>query len=186
MTSFVYSSLVRPGQSRDPLWGQRLIPGTISPSPPQPTPPHKLWLGCVLTTGRSSITSFGTYLDWWLGLWPSAMLQRNFGFKIKLQFRVTTTYFLHMTCFELLNLEPCMYACTHTLIRSFIVTALRCRHDFQGPLFCIWYSRWNIIMFHEQWPLKCRSCLSKIPNVIQLRVTGQVKQWMLTAEIVHR
>ena len=61
----------------------------------------KLWLGRVLTTGRSSITAFGTCLDWWLCLRLSAMFQRIFGFKIKLQFRVIMTYLLHMTCFEL-------------------------------------------------------------------------------------
>ena len=46
---------------------------------------HKLWLGLVLTTGRSSITVFVlTSVDWWLCLWPPAKLQPNFGFKMKL------------------------------------------------------------------------------------------------------
>ena len=47
---------------------------------------HKL--GLVLTIGRSSITTFVlTSVDWWLCLWPSAKLQPNFGFKMKLSCR---------------------------------------------------------------------------------------------------
>ena len=46
---------------------------------------HKLWLGLVFTTGRSSITVFVlTSVDWWLCLWPPTKLQPNFGFKMKL------------------------------------------------------------------------------------------------------
>ena len=49
---------------------------------------HKLWLGLVLTTGRASITMLVlTLVDWWLCLWPSAKLQPNFGFKMKLSCR---------------------------------------------------------------------------------------------------
>ena len=49
---------------------------------------HKLWLGLVLTTGRSSIIMFVlTSVDWWLCLWPTAKLQPNFGFKMKLACR---------------------------------------------------------------------------------------------------
>ena len=63
---------------------------------------------CITTTKHSKAKTVCIFL----GIY--CMLQRNFGSKIKLQFRVTMTYLLHMTCFELLNLKPCVYVCVHT------------------------------------------------------------------------
>ena len=59
----------------------------------------------------------------------------------------------------------------------FIVTAIRWCHDFSRATLCISCSRWKIIMFHEQWPLKMsfRKCVMSF----NLRLTGQVKQWTL-------
>ena len=64
---------------------------------------HKLWLGFVLTTGRSSITTFVlTSVDWWLCL--CHLLSSNLTLDLRWNCHVVVTtmlYLLHMTCFEL-------------------------------------------------------------------------------------
>ena len=83
---------------------------------------HNLWLGLVLTTGRSSITTFVlTSVDWWLCLWPSAKLQPNFGFEMKLSCRGhdhAFTFYTWLVASYVLNLEPGVYVCTHAHRRS--------------------------------------------------------------------
>ena len=107
---------------------------------------HKLWLGLVLTTGRSSITTFVlTSVDWWLCLWPSAKLQPNFGFKMKLSCRghdhaLPFAYDLFRVTYLIWN-QACTCVHMHTEDRKhlwlFIVAALRWRHDFPSTIFCI-------------------------------------------------
>ena len=84
---------------------------------------HKLLLGLVLTTGRSFITTFVlTSVDRWLCLWPSAKLQPNFGFKMKLSCRdhdhALPFASVWLVSSYALNLEPGVYVCTHAHRRS--------------------------------------------------------------------
>ena len=83
---------------------------------------HKLWLGLVISTGRSSITTFElTSVDWWLCLWPSAKLQPNFGFKMKscrAWSRPCFTFCIWLVSSYVLDLEPGVYVCTHAHRRS--------------------------------------------------------------------
>ena len=109
---------------------------------------HKLWLGLVLTTGRSSITTFVlTSVDWWLCLWPSARLQITLDLRWNCHVVVTTMLYRLHIIYDLFRVTYLIWnqACTcvhkHKEDRKhlwlFIVAALRWRHDFPSTIFCI-------------------------------------------------
>ena len=126
---------------------------------------HKLWLGLVLTTGRSSITTFVlTSVDWWLCLWPSAKLQPNFGFKMKLPCRghdhaLPFAYDLFRVTYLIWN-PACTCVHLHTEDRKhlwlFIVAALRWRHDFPNTIFCIHNVHDKLYCSMNNYRWKCR------------------------------
>ena len=129
---------------------------------------HKLWLGLVLSTactGRSSITTFVlTSVDWWLCLWPSANLQPNFGFKMKLSCRghdhaLPFAYDLFRVTYLIWN-QACTCVRMHTEDRKhlwlFIVACLRWRHDFPSTIFCIHSVHDKLYCSMNNYRWKCR------------------------------
>ena len=65
---------------------------------------HKLWLGLVLTTGRSSITTFVLTEQWTGDCVCGHLLSSNLTLDLRWNCHVVVTtmlYLLHMTCFEL-------------------------------------------------------------------------------------
>ena len=131
---------------------------------------HKLWLGLVLTTGRSSITTFVlTSVDWWLCL--CHLLSSNLTLDLRWNCHVVVTtmlYLLHMTCFELRipvyliwnHLQACTCVHMHTEDRKhpwlFIVAALRWRHDFPSTIFCIHNVHDKLYCSMNNYRWKCR------------------------------
>ena len=126
---------------------------------------HKLWLGLVLTTGKSSFTAFVlTSVDRLLCLWPSAKLQPNFGFKMKLSCRghdhaLPFAYDLFRVTYLIWN-HACTCVHMHTEDRKhlwlFIVAGLRWRHDFPSTIFCIHNVHDKLYCSMNNYRWKCR------------------------------
>ena len=145
---------------------------------------HKLWLGLVLTTGRSSITTFvPTSVDWWLCLWPSAKLQPNFGCKMKLSCRghdhaSPYAYDLFRVTYLIWN-QAC--TCVQCICTQKIANICDCSSSpplddamiFQTPSFAFTMFMTN---YTVPWTIIVENIvISEMCYAIQLRLTGQVK-----------
>ena len=142
---------------------------------------HKLWLGLVFTTGRSSITTFVlTSVDWWLCLWPSAKLQLTLDLRWNCHVVVTTMlYLLHMTCFEIRTKfgtrRVRVYTCTQKIANICDCSSSPPLDDamiFQAPSFAFTMFTTN---YTVPWTITFKNVIYEMCYGIQLRLTGQVK-----------
>ena len=135
---------------------------------------HKLWLGLVLTTGRSSITTF--VLTWAGDCVCGHLLSSNLTLDLRWNCHVVVTtmlYLLHIWLVSsyVLNLEPGVYVCTHAHRRSqtsvwlFIVAT-------QAPSFAFTMFTTN---YTVPWTITIENVISEMCYAIQLRLIGQVK-----------
>ena len=138
---------------------------------------HKLWLGLVLTTGRSSITTFVLELQWTGDCVCGHLLSSNLALDLRWNCHVVATnmlYLLHMTCFELRTKfgtrRVRVYTCTQKIANICDCSSLPPLDEamiFQAPSFALTMFTTN---FSVPWTITVENVISEMCYAIQGRI----------------
>ena len=137
-----------------------------------------IWLGLVLTTGRSSITTF--VLTWTGDCVCGHLLSSNLTLDLRWNCHVVVTtmlYLLHMTCFELRTLfgtrRVRVYEHMHTEDRKHLWLFIVAAHDFPSTIFCIHNVHDKLYCSMNNYRWKCRH----FRNVLYKCHSIKVNRW---------